>query len=205
VKPHVLLNLLDSYRFVIFIDGDATIRHLEIPFEWLFNRWGVTPQTSSAMPLDVRFVRSGDKHASEDSKGKLVLNTGVVVAQALPHTFELLNAWKDCPDGKRYPGCGAWNETWSHEQRAFSEYIRYDFNPTGNNIVEIPCNDAMGYPGLIDQSWMISNCTGQFIRHHTIDKDMTKRDSEIAMLQSLTDLTHKVLMDNKKKYWIEEL
>jgi hypothetical protein len=205
VKPHVLLELLDSYRFVIFIDGDATIRHLEIPFEWLFNRWGITPQTSIAMPLDVRFVRAGDKHASEDSKGKLVLNTGVVVAQALPHTFDLLKAWKECPDGKRYPGCGAWNETWSHEQRAFSEYIRYDFNPTGNNIVDIPCNDAMGYPGLIDQSWMISNCTGQFIRHHTMDKDMTKRDSEIAMLQSLTDLTHKVLMDNKKKYWIEEL
>ncbi|KAH7383747.1 hypothetical protein BKA66DRAFT_417531 [Pyrenochaeta sp. MPI-SDFR-AT-0127] len=204
VKPHVLFDLLHSYKFVVFIDADATIQHLELPLEWMFNRWGITPQTSIAMPLDTRQILNGDEHASEDSKGKLQLNTGVMVAQALPHTFDMLTAWKECPDEKRYPGCGAWRETWSHEQKAFSEYIRYDFNPNGTNIVEIPCNDAMGYPGITDHSWILSNCTGQFIRHHTIDKAMTKKSTEIGMLQILTDLTRKELLGNKGTYWIRE-
>jgi hypothetical protein len=204
VKPHVLFDLLHKYRFVIFIDADATIQHLELPFEWLFNRWGITPQTSIAMPLDTRQDLNGDLHASEDSKGKLQLNTGLVIAQALPYTFEMLTAWKDCPNEKKYPGCGNWKENWSHEQRAFSEYIRYDYNPSGTNIIEIPCNDAAGYPGLSDHSWILSNCTGQFVRHHTIDKAMTKRSTEVAMLQSLTDLVRKELLGNKNKYWIKE-
>jgi hypothetical protein len=188
VKPHVLFDLLHKYRFVIFIDADATIQHLELPFEWLFNRWGITPQTSIAMPLDTRQDLNGDLHASEDSKGKLQLNTGLVIAQALPYTFEMLTAWKDCPNEKKYPGCGNWKENWSHEQRAFSEYIRYDYNPSGTNIIE----------------WILSNCTGQFVRHHTIDKAMTKRSTEVAMLQSLTDLVRKELLGNKNKYWIKE-
>jgi hypothetical protein len=205
VKPHVLFNLLHSYRFVIFIDADATIQHLEVPFEWLFNRWGFTPETSIAMPLDTRQILNGDEHASEDSRGKLTLNTGVIVAQALNHTFDLLTAWKECPEEKRYPGCALWKEEWSHEQRAFSEYIRYDFNPSGSNIIELPCDDAMGYPGLSDNhDWIKSNCTGQFLRHHTIDKGMTKRSTEIAMLQSLTDVTRKLLLENKDKYWVRE-
>jgi hypothetical protein len=203
VKPHVLHALLKSYKFVIFVDADATIQHLELPVEWLFNRWGITPQTSIAMPLDTRQTLS-DPHASEDSKGKLMLNSGVIIAQALPHTMDMLTAWKDCPDEKRYPGCGQWKDQWAHEQRAFSEYIRYDFNPNGTNIVEIPCNDAMGYPGIKDHDWINSNCKGNFIRHHTIDKGWTKKSTEAPMLQSLTDLLHKELHSKKSEYWIKE-
>jgi hypothetical protein len=203
VKPHVLYSLLKSYKFVIFVDADATIQHLEVPVEWLFNRWGITPQTSIAMPIDTRQTLE-DTHVSEDSKGKLMLNSGVIIAQALPHTMEMMKAWKDCPDGKRYPGCGEWKDKWAHEQRAFAEYIRYDFNPNGTNIVEIPCNDAMGYPGIKEHDWINSNCKGQFIRHHTIDKSWTKKSTETAMLQSFTDLLHKELLGKKNEYWIKE-
>ncbi|KAJ4373079.1 hypothetical protein N0V83_003370 [Neocucurbitaria cava] len=205
VKPHALFDLLHSYKFVIFIDADATIQHLEVPFEWLFNRWGITPQTSIAMPLDTRQILNGDTHASEDSKGRLQLNSGLVIAQALPHTFEMLTAWKECPSETRYPGCALWKKEWSHEQRAFSEYIRYDFDPEGTHIVEIPCNDAMGYPGLRENHPHItSNCTGQFIRHHTIDKDMTKKSVEQGVLQAMADLARKELLGNRETYKIRE-
>ncbi|EOA87895.1 hypothetical protein ACJQWK_08335 [Exserohilum turcicum] len=204
VKPHVLYSLLKSYKFVIFIDADATIQHLELPVEWLFNRWGITPDTSIAMPLDTRQILNGDEHASEDSRGKLALNTGVVIAQALPHTFDMLEAWKECPTSDRYPECKQWANEWSHEQKAFSEYIRYDFNPNGTNIVEIPCNDAMGYPGITDHSWITSKCTGQFIRHHTIDKHRTKKSTEAAMMQSLTDLLHQELHGKRDTYLVKE-
>ncbi|KZM24066.1 uncharacterized protein EKO05_0010302 [Ascochyta rabiei] len=204
VKPHVLAQLLESYRFVVFIDADATIQHLELPIEWLFNRWGITPSTSIAMPLDTREVINGDESVSNDSKGKLVLNTGVVIAQALPHTTEMMTAWKDCPTEKQYPGCGIWKQNWSHEQRAFSEYIRWDYNPSGTEIVEIPCDDAMGYPGINKHAKILSKCTGKFLRHHTLDKSLTKQSTEEAMLQAMTDLTHRILHENQEKYWFKE-
>ena len=126
--------MLRGYKFVVFIDADAIIQHLEVPLEFLFNRWDVSPHTSIALPIDTQQVLEGN-NISLDGKGKVVLNTGVVVLQNLPHTHEMMDAWKDCTSEKKYPGCGQWKEKWSHEQRAFSEYIRYDFNPQGNNIV----------------------------------------------------------------------
>ncbi|EDU45110.1 conserved hypothetical protein [Pyrenophora tritici-repentis Pt-1C-BFP] len=204
VKPHILYALLKSYKFVVFIDADATFQHLEVPLEWLFNRWGITPKTSVAMPVDTREDRDGDTHVSEDSRGRTVLNSGFIVAQALPYTFDMFTAWKECPTGTRYPDCNHWADVWSHEQRAFSEYIRYDFNPNGTNIVEIACDDAMGYPGIIENETIVSNCTGQFIRHHTLDKSMTKKSTQIAMMQSLTDLLHQELHDNNNTYMVKE-
>ena len=204
VKPHVLSELLESYRFVVFVDADATIQNLELPIEWLFNRWGITPSTSVAMPLDTRQVLNGNENASNDSKGKLALNTGVVIAQALPHTFEMMKAWKECPSEKQYPGCAKWKQNWSHEQKAFSEYIRWDYNPSGNEIIEIPCDDAMGYPGINKHQHILSKCAGTFLRHHTVDKAMTKKSTEEAMLQTMTDVMHKMLQQNKNKFWVKE-
>jgi hypothetical protein len=135
IKPHVLQEYLEKYKFVIFIDADATIQHLELPLEWLFNRWNIREDTSIAMPIDTRQILNGNNNTSCDSKGKIALNTGFIVAQALPLTMEMMEAWKTCPDGKTYPECGTWANNWSHEQRAFSEYIRYDFNKTKNTIV----------------------------------------------------------------------
>jgi hypothetical protein len=136
IRPHILASLLKDYDFVITLDADVTATHMEVPFEWLFNRWNITARTSISMPWDVIEERP-DTHVvvSQDSKGVQVFNAGFVIVQNLPMTFELLQAWGDCPSEKRYEGCAHWKENWSHEQRAFSEYIRYDFNPQGDNIV----------------------------------------------------------------------
>jgi hypothetical protein len=108
-----------------------------VPLEFLFNRWDISPnKTSIAMPVDTRQLSDdGEVNISTDSKGNVVLNSGVVVLQNLPYTHEILQAWAECTSEKRYPGCGQWKGRWSHEQRAFSEYIRYDFNPQGDNMV----------------------------------------------------------------------
>lgn len=135
IKPHALHEMLRHYKFVVFIDADAIIQHLEVPMEFLFNRWNVSPNTSIAMPVDTRQLPDGKNNISTDSKGKVVLNSGVVILQNLPHTHQMMQAWTECTTEKRYPGCGQWKDRWSHEQRAFAEYIRYDFNPAGNNIV----------------------------------------------------------------------
>lgn len=131
----MLEKFLEDYRFVVFIDADATIQHLEVPLEWLFNRWGIGHNTSAAMPVDTKQILNGNENASCDSKGRVTLNTGFVVMQNLPTTFEMLKAWRECPTDKKYKGCSNWKNNWSHEQRAFSEYIRYDFNATGEEII----------------------------------------------------------------------
>lgn len=137
IKPHVLYELLHSYQFVVFIDADATIQHLDLPLEWLFNKWGIGAKTTIAMPIDTEQILNGDRTASSDSKGKVALNTGFIVTQALPLTFEMMDAWRKCTTGERWKDCGHWAQEWSHEQRAFSEYVRYDFNPDGNIVVSI--------------------------------------------------------------------
>jgi hypothetical protein len=116
------------------MDADVSITHPELPLEWLFNRWGVTQRTSIALPWDVRETR-GVRTISVDSRGQQVLNTGLVIVQDLPYTQEMLEAWQDCPEEKRWAGCARWKKEWSHEQRAFSEFVRYEFNPEGDNIV----------------------------------------------------------------------
>jgi hypothetical protein len=203
VKPYIFSSLLPHYQFVVFVDADATFSHLEVPLEWMFNRWNIRPDTSIAMPLDVRQVMGGNDHIGVDDKGNMEQNSGVIIAQNLPYTFEMLEAWTECPTEKRYEGCGQWRHEWSHEQRAFALYIRYDFNPNGTNIVEIPCKEAMGFPGLGDLGWIADNCTGQFIRHHTIAKQKVKRSTELPMLQAFTDLARKELLRNKDVYLVD--
>ncbi|PVH92451.1 hypothetical protein DM02DRAFT_699918, partial [Periconia macrospinosa] len=205
IKPVVLERFLDSYRFIVFIDADATIQHLEVPLEWLFSLWKIGPNTSAAMPIDTEQDINGNPNTSRDSKGRVTLNTGFVVMQNLPTTFEMLRAWRECPTEKQYEGCGFWKENWSHEQRAFSEYIRYDFNATGKEIVEIPCDHAMGYPDLKKNNPHItSDCRGQFVRHHTVDKAMTKTSTDLAMLQTLTQLIQLTLKNHQADVMIEE-
>ena len=125
-KVSAIAELLRSnpYRFVIFLDADAVVHHMEVPMEWLFNRWNITTNTSIALPVDVE----REDCLTCDTKGKVMLNSGFIVAQQLNRTLEILDAWASCINDERYEGCSNWKWKWAHEQRAFSEYIRYDFD-----------------------------------------------------------------------------
>jgi hypothetical protein len=131
-KVHSMFNLLPQYKFVVFLDADASFRHLQLPFEWLLNRWNVTHNTSFTMardPLD-------DDCNLCDSNGIAMVNTGFVVAQNLPYTNKIFDVWMKCTGGKtKYgDGCAKWKGAWAHEQAVFSDYLRYDYNPDGDNI-----------------------------------------------------------------------
>jgi hypothetical protein len=62
----------------------------------------------------------------------------------------------------------------------------------------------MGYPGLVDLRYIADNCTGQFVRHHTIAKEGPKRSAEIAILQGISDIARKELLGHKKTYFVQE-
>jgi hypothetical protein len=140
--------------FTVSIDADATFMNLNLPFEWLMNRWNITPQTALSMAEDPNV----DKN--RDPRGHLInLNCGFVMAQNLPRTQEILKAWASCPDNEQmYPGCGRWKKPWPAEQAAFGEYIRYQFNES-TDINAVPCNEANGFPDGGE------GCNGLFVRH----------------------------------------
>ena len=41
IKPRIIKDLLPDYDFVVFMDANVIVPHLEVPFEWMFNRWGI--------------------------------------------------------------------------------------------------------------------------------------------------------------------
>lgn len=207
IMPHVFRELIPKYDFVVALDADAIVSHLEVPLEWMFNRWGIQKHTSMALPYDTEEMH-GNISISRDSRYNRVLNTGFVVAQNSPLTIELLEAWRDCTTENRYPGCAQWKDKWSHEQRAFSEYIRYDFNNTPETIVSIPCDDAVGYPNFKeinkDYNEGLSDCNGNFIRHYTVKKHKVKKAGAFSIMQLLADVMQKSLLKPENDIWYKE-
>lgn len=209
IMPHAFHELVPKYDFVVGMDADVTVSHLEVPLEWMFNRWGITRNTSMALPWDTEEIRH-NKSVSTDSTGLRVLNTGFVVAQNLPRTMDLLAAWKDCTTESRYPGCGRWKQEWSHEQRAFSEYIRHDpaFNPIpGESIVGIDCDDAVGWPGFkndVHRDYPITECNGNFLRHHTLMKEKVKQSAGSSVMQALVQILQQAVLRNEDEVWFQE-
>lgn len=152
------------------IDADAIIRHLDLPFEWLLNRWNFTMDTSMAMPYDV------DLGFTKNKFGDLNPNAGVVLAQNLPRTFEMLDAWVGCPDN--IEECDGFRHGWPAEQGAFGEIIRYRYNRT-SDFMFLSCDDAMGFPS------QGTECKGRFVRHFTTSKGEIKQATGDALLQTI--------------------
>lgn len=210
ISPHVFRELLPDYQFVVAMDADVVVTHLELPLEWLFNRWGIREETSMALPWDTEEIRQGAS-ISTDSKGLRVLNTGLVIAQNSSTTLELLEAWRDCTSETRYKGCSQWKYEWSHEQRAFSEYIRYDFNKTPETIVSLPCDDAVGWPGfredVLSQSTLdedVSDCSGTMFRHYTKDKSLVKDTAAASVMQVLSAVIQQNILGHSRQMWYNE-
>jgi hypothetical protein len=208
ILPHAFRELIPDYQFVVTMDADVTIPHMEVPLEWLFNRWGIQPHTSIALPWDTLEVRDGEK-VSVDSQGQRVLNTGFVVAQDSTTTRDMLEKWRDCTTEQRYDGCGTWAQTWSHEQRAFSEYIRYDYNFTPETVVSIDCDDAVGWPGFAADvakpgDYGVTDCSGNFVRHYTLGKDQVKEAGMLSVMNPLAEVLQRQLLKNQNTVWYKE-
>lgn len=149
-----------KYDYVIFMDADAVFRYTHLPLEWLFNYWNLAVETLIAMPLDPSIP------LNEDERGNIALNTGFIIAQSHPRTVELFDAWEDCVSGRYFDRCSKWRYEWSHEQAAFSNYMRYEYNAS-NEILSLSCTEANGYPQRADEGYL-----GEFVRHFWLDKPL---------------------------------
>jgi len=187
-KPPALSSTLKSGCDVtIMIDADAIFTHLALPFEWLLNRWRITPTTALSMALDPH------QDWNKDSHGRVWTNAGFIVANNLPRTHEMLKAWSACPEEKleRYKDCARFKHPWPAEQGAFAEYIRYQFAEE-EDVREIPCTEANGYPGGGQ------GCEGVFLKHFWNAKDDVK--AEVAR-----GVTQPIMADVLKSFREERL
>lgn len=194
-KIPALREVLKQYRMVIMIDADAIFRHLEIPFEWLLNRWNFTSETSMAMALDVKdyMNEAGDYTGSvgytNNKYGELNPNAGFIMAQNNARTFDMLDAWISCPVNERdFPGCGRFAHGWPCEQGAFGEHIRYAFNRS-TDFLAVACDDGMGF------SNQGMDCKGRFVSHYTTGKHWLKNEVSITLLQAMLEGAHAEIMD----------
>ncbi|KAJ6157839.1 hypothetical protein N7470_005431 [Penicillium chermesinum] len=185
-KVSAIRQALQDYEIVVFLDADAIIRYPHLPFEWLFNYWGINENTRVAMALDP------DEPQNKDSQGVTYLNTGFVVAQQSLETNELFDAWESCPSEVRYPNCSWWAEEWPHEQAAFGEYLRYDFEP--DDVKVLPCAEANGYPELEN-----STCHGEFIRHYWTAKHLVPAAVDYSIAQYSIREAHSIFHQDLEK------
>jgi hypothetical protein len=183
---------LKEYRIVVMIDADAIFRNMNLPYEWLLNRWNFTEDTSISMPLDpVWDVNTGDKIGYTNNKyGVVNPNAGFITAQNLPRTFSMLDDWISCPDNEEeFEGCDGFRDGWPAEQGAFGEHIRYKYNET-TDFRSFNCSDGNGFR---EQG---SECRGIFVRHFTTGKEHLKPETGDALLQTMMARTHSEIFQN---------
>jgi hypothetical protein len=197
IKVPMMKEALKTYDIVVFVDSDVMFPHLELPLEWLMNYWNITPDTLIAMATAPDFPQN------KDSQGNVLLNTGFVIVQRGQHSSriqEMFEVWEQCPEETRYAGCSNWKFEWSHEQAAFGNYIRYDFNDSPDSIRVIPCTEANGSPAARDDL----GCGGELIRHYWHDKALPNSELEENIARYFVPRLHELFVQESPKLVVNE-
>ncbi|KAJ4298930.1 hypothetical protein N0V90_004173 [Kalmusia sp. IMI 367209] len=186
IKPSALAQHIKDYKFIVFLDADATFRFQHLPLEWLFNYWKIEPKHSFTMALDP--WEEAEPELNSDRFNRTLTNTGFMVVQNNGHTMKILKDWHECPDDTRYKGCSDWKMPKFHEQSAFGEYIRYDYE---DYVKELPCAEANGYPGV-----EASKCEGKFVRHYWFEKERIKLDLQHNIMNAIMLPIQRIFAEN---------
>lgn len=194
IKPSALANQIKDYKFIIFLDADATFRFMHLPIEWMLNFWNIEPKHSITMALDPWDPKEPQYNA--DRFNRTYTNTGFMAVQNNADTMPLLKDWHECPDDVKYSNCSQWKKPKFHEQSAFGEYVRYDYE---NSIKELPCAEANGFPGVT-----VSNCVGKFIRHYWFDKSLVKQDFRENVMQAVSLPLQRIFAENLFNVTVEQ-
>lgn len=173
-KVPAIIEHLKECKYLLNVEADAIFKELTLPMEWQMNYWNFTKNTKVATPSDP------DENFNMDGKGNVNLNTGFILAQNTPRTFEIWESWKSCVDDHiRFPDCEKLRDNWPAEQGAYSSLIRYAYNDPDDLLV-IPCSEANGYP----ESG--SDCLGSLnYQHFWIKKEQILKDKAVVPMMQL--------------------
>ncbi|PNY23271.1 Uncharacterized protein TCAP_06788 [Tolypocladium capitatum] len=194
-KPSIMSKILREHDVCLYIDSDAIFHRLDLPLEWLLNYWQLYPESNSlAMAVDP------DHEWNKDRFNRLYLNTGFIVAQNNPTTYNIFDAWQRCPDeGEPYPECTQFRLNapgQPTDQGGFGTFVRYSFS---ESIRELPCMEANGYPESDE------GCKGQFIRHlWTGKKDQIKIDVGEQVPGPFLEMFHEQFKEEMDTFYMTE-
>jgi hypothetical protein len=192
VKVPIMKEALQTHDYVLFMDSDVVFHYPHVPVEWLMNYWNMTKDTLIMLSIDP------DEPQNYDERGNRFLNTGFVIAQQSKRTQSLYKAWAECPDDKRYPGCSRWKLEMFHEQAAFGNYIRYDYDRP-NDIRVLPCVEANGAPEALNRG----GCKGTFVRHYWIDKGLVSKALGDQVMQYFLPRLHQLYHQTASKHIVD--
>ncbi|KAF1993625.1 hypothetical protein P154DRAFT_527618 [Amniculicola lignicola CBS 123094] len=193
VKVPMMKEALKTHDYIVFMDSDVMFHYPHLPLEWLLNYWNMTSETLAMMSVDP------DEPQNYDEKGNRYLNTGFVIAQQSKRTQEMYKAWAECPSEKRYKGCEHWKKDWAHEQAAFGNYLRYDFD-RAEDIKVLPCAEANGAPAAKDRG----GCIGIFVRHFWVNKGLLKESMADQVMQYFLPRLHQHYLANSHEHIIDK-
>ena len=188
-------KILKEHDVCLYLDSDAIFPRLDLPFEWLLNYWQLHPENNS-----LALAADPDKDWNKDRYGKVYLNTGFIVAQNNPMTYNIFDAWDKCADdGSPYPGCTDFrynNPGQPTDQGGFGTFVRYNYT---HAIRELPCSEANGYPQAD------SGCNGEFVRHLWTGKwDQIKIDVGEQLPGPFLEAFHEQYRDEMDTFYMTE-
>lgn len=137
---------------------------------------------------------------NKDKFDETYVNTGFIIAQNNPKTFEIMEAWNACPDeGGDHPDCTEFRKAdpgRPTDQGGFGTFIRYDYP---DDIKSLPCKEANGFPESDTE------CNGDFIEHLWYEKDRgMKMTVGRQMPGDLLEMFHSYFLKEKAKFWQTE-
>ncbi|KAF2875674.1 hypothetical protein BDV95DRAFT_485067 [Massariosphaeria phaeospora] len=192
VKVPMMKEALKTHDYIVFMDSDVMFHYPHLPLEWLLNYWGMTSETLAMMSIDP------DEPQNYDEKGNRYLNTGFVIAQQSKRTQEMYKAWAECPLDTKYQGCAHWKTDWAHEQAAFGNYLRYDYDRP-EDIKVLPCVEANGAPEAEGRG----GCKGIFVRHYWVNKALLDRELGDSVMQYFLPRLHQLYHQTAAEHIID--
>lgn len=192
VKVPMMKEALKTHDYIVFMDSDVMFHYPHLPLEWLLNYWQMTPDTLAMMSIDP------DEPQNYDDKGNRYLNTGFVIAQQSKRTQEMYKNWAECPSETRYKGCSRWKKDWAHEQAAFGNYLRYDYDRP-EDIKVLPCVEANGAPEAENRG----GCKGIFVRHFWVNKALLAPAMADSVMQYFLPRLHQMYHQTATEHIID--
>ena len=111
----------------------------------------------------------------------------------------MYKAWAECPSETKYKGCAHWKTDWAHEQAAFGNYLRYDYDRP-DDIRVLPCVEANGAPEAANRG----GCKGVFVRHFWVDKGLVAKNLADSVMQYFLPRLHEAYLGSASEHIEEE-
>jgi hypothetical protein len=163
-----------------------------LPLEWLLNYWNMTDDTLAMMSIDP------NEPQNYDERGNRYLNTGFVIARQSKRTQEMYKNWAECPSETKYKGCARWKMDWAHEQAAFGNYLRYDYDRP-DDIRVLPCVEANGAPEAASRG----GCKGVFVRHFWVNKGLVPKALADTVMQYFLPRLHEAYLGSASEHIVD--